>query len=67
MSDPATRMVLYNQIEQLLFGQDGEIPSIPIFHQTKTMAVKHWLHWEPVQFGGQHWYDWQLDYAEKTG
>jgi oligopeptide transport system substrate-binding protein len=65
-TDQNARIELYHQIENRFFGPSGEVPFIPIFHRTYALAVHDWLVWEPLLFGGEYWYDWQLDAVEKS-
>jgi oligopeptide transport system substrate-binding protein len=64
--DPARRVALYRQIEEMLFGPEGEIPFIPQFVGTGYVARHAWLDRVPALFGGAQWYNWTLDWEAKT-
>ncbi len=65
-TDPARRIELYAQIEEMFFGPEGEYPFFPIFLRIYFLAEQDWLT-ESTQalFGGQQWYNWTVDQAAK--
>jgi oligopeptide transport system substrate-binding protein len=59
--DPQRRVELYRQIEELLFGPEGEIPFFPIAMRTSVVARHAWLDRTPARFGSEQWYNWTID------
>jgi oligopeptide transport system substrate-binding protein len=64
-ADPQTRIELYSQIEEMFFGQDGEVPFFPIYVRIQYQAVHDWLDKVEALFGGQQWYNWTIDQEAK--
>jgi oligopeptide transport system substrate-binding protein len=60
-SDPQRRIELYRQIEEMLFGYEGEIPFFPILVRIDYQAVHAWVDKIPAIFGGSQWYNWKVD------
>lgn len=60
-ADPARRVELYAQIEEAFFGENGEFPFAPIFLRIAYVARHSWLTRTPALFGGQQYYNWNLD------
>ncbi len=60
-SDPERRIELYSRIEDMLFGEEGVFPIIPLFMRLDYVLIKPWYD-VPVEtdglFGGAHW-DWR--------
>ncbi|MBN2306254.1 MAG: hypothetical protein JXQ72_17360 [Anaerolineae bacterium] len=60
-SDPDIRKDLYNEIEERLFGPEGEMPLMPLYMRIDYVLNKPW-YTGPFQtdglFGGAHW-DWR--------
>jgi oligopeptide transport system substrate-binding protein len=63
--DPQTRIELYRQIEEKLFGQEGEVPILPVYLRVAYSAEHSWLDRIPALFGGGQWYNWTIDWATK--
>jgi oligopeptide transport system substrate-binding protein len=63
--DPKRRGELYQQIEELFFGPQGEMPLIPIFLRISFVAQHSWLDRTHARFGGQQWYNWSIDWEAK--
>jgi oligopeptide transport system substrate-binding protein len=62
--DPAVRVNLYAQAEQLLFGPDGDFPVIPLYISSSAWLQQPWL--SGVNGYGSARYDlWQLDSAAR--
>jgi oligopeptide transport system substrate-binding protein len=61
--DPATRVELYKQAEQIL--SEGEAAYAPIYYYTTVNVSKPWLTRTFQKLGGQHWDKWTLDWAAK--
>ncbi|MDH3943086.1 MAG: ABC transporter substrate-binding protein, partial [Anaerolineae bacterium] len=59
--DPAARILMYRQIEEGFFGEDGEFPLAPLYVGAPFIARHAWLERLPALFGGQHWYAWTID------
>jgi oligopeptide transport system substrate-binding protein len=57
-SDPERRIELYYRIEDMLFGEEGVFPFIPLFLRLDYSLLKPWYS-SPVEtdglFGGAHW------------
>jgi ABC-type oligopeptide transport system substrate-binding subunit len=64
-TNTATRAALYTQIENAFFGQTGEFPISPLWTRANFLARHTWISRTPVLFGGDHWYDWQIDWLAK--
>lgn len=60
-TDPTQRAALYWQIEELLFGREGEFPLIPIFLRAGYIAQHTWLTTPPLSGEPHQWYDWLID------
>jgi oligopeptide transport system substrate-binding protein len=60
-TDPARRVELYSQIEEMFFGENGSFPFAPIFLRIAYTARHAWLTRTPALFGGQQYYNWTLD------
>jgi oligopeptide transport system substrate-binding protein len=64
-TNPATRIALYTQIENAFFGQNGEFPMAPLWVRAAFFARHSWVDRTPVLFGGNQWYDWNIDWLAK--
>jgi oligopeptide transport system substrate-binding protein len=64
--DPERRIELYREIEDMFFGEEGEIPFFPIWVRIAYVAQHSWVDRIPALFGGQQWYTWQIDWAAKS-
>ncbi len=64
-TDPARRIELYRQIEEMFFGREGETPIFPVTTRIGVSARHAWLDRTPAPFGGQHWYSWTIDQKAK--
>jgi oligopeptide transport system substrate-binding protein len=62
-SDPAARVEMYRQIEEMFFGEEGEYPFFPIFLRIAFVAEHSWIDRIPSLFGGEQWYTWSIDQA----
>lgn len=62
-SDPARRIELYREIEDMFFGEEGEIPFFPIWVRIAFVAEHSWLDRIPSLFGGEQYYNWSVDQA----
>ncbi len=60
-TDPAKRVEMYAQIEDMFFGPEGETPFFPIFLRIAYVAEHSWVSRVPALFGGDQWYTWTLD------
>jgi oligopeptide transport system substrate-binding protein len=65
-TDPTQRTALYRQIEEALFGPEGEFPVIPLFVRTTPYAQHRWLTTTPSWLTGAPWYDWAIDLENQT-
>lgn len=64
-SDQAKRQEMYRQIEEMFFGEEGEVPFVPLYLRIQYVAVHIWLDRVPALFGGQQWYNWTIDMEAK--
>ncbi|MCI0729462.1 MAG: hypothetical protein L0332_22485, partial [Chloroflexi bacterium] len=64
-ADPARRIELYAQIEEMFFGPEGEFPFAPIWVTINYVAEHHWLDKITALFGGDQWYTWNIDWEAK--
>ncbi|MCE7947734.1 MAG: peptide ABC transporter substrate-binding protein [Chloroflexi bacterium CFX4] len=65
-SDPEVRRQLYREVEELLFGYEGEFPIMPLFLDIDIFAVKPWytaFFETDGLFGGPHWESRRIDQA----
>jgi oligopeptide transport system substrate-binding protein len=62
-TDPAERIALYAEIEDMFFGEEGEFPLMPLFLRNTYVAEHSWLTRTPALFGGDQWYTWIIDQA----
>jgi len=60
-TDPATRIEMYAQIEEMFFGPEGEMPFAPIFLRIAYNAVHSWYTFTPALFGGNQFYNYTID------
>ncbi len=60
-TDPTQRAALFWQIEELLFGVEGEFPLIPVFLRASYMAQHTWLTVPATGGWLPQWYDWTID------
>ncbi|MDX1418108.1 MAG: ABC transporter substrate-binding protein, partial [Candidatus Promineifilaceae bacterium] len=60
-SDPNRRIELYAQIEEMFFGPEGEVPFFPIFVRIAYQAEHSWFVRTPALFGGEQWYNYNID------
>ncbi len=66
--DSRLRIELYRQIEEGLFGVEGEFPVAPIFARTNEYFVAEWYTGPfetEVSYWGQHWDAYSVDMATK--
>jgi len=63
--DPAKRIEMYRQIEDRVFGYEGEVPFFPQFVRIAFVAEHSWLDRIPALFGGEQYYNWSIDQAAK--
>jgi len=64
-SDPAKRIELYAQIEEMFFGPEGEVPMFPIWVRIAYTAWHSWYSATPALFGGSQWYNSSIDWEAK--
>jgi oligopeptide transport system substrate-binding protein len=65
-SDPEVRQKLYREVEELLFGYEGQFPIMPLFLDIDIFAVKPWytaFFDTDGLFGGPHWESRRIDQA----
>lgn len=49
--DMATRAALYAAIEDTFFGEEGEMPVIPVYFVARPLAIQSWLEAYPLHAG----------------
>ena len=59
--DPARRIELYAQIEEMFFGPEGEYPIAPLFLRIAYVAQHSWYTNIPALFGGNQFYNYTID------
>ena len=59
--DQSVRADLYAQIEEGLFGPEGEMPFAPIYVRIAFTAEHSWVDRVLALFGGEQWYTWNID------
>jgi oligopeptide transport system substrate-binding protein len=63
--DAATRVTMYAEIEEALFGEEGTFPIAPLYVRIAFTARHTWLDRVPALFGGDQWYTWTIDTAAR--
>lgn len=64
-TDPARRIELYAQIEEMFFGAEGEFPFFPIYVRIAFQGIHSWYDFTPALFGGNQWYNYSIDWDAK--
>jgi len=64
-TDPARRIELYAQIEDMFFGPEGEYPFFPIYVRIAFQGIHSWYDFTPALFGGNQWYNYSIDWDAK--
>lgn len=64
-TDQDRRIELYREIENRLFGPEGETPAAPLYLRIGFGAEHTWVDRELALFGGQQWYQWTIDWEAK--
>ena len=59
--DQSRRIELYREIEEQLFGPEGEMPMMPIFLSIAYQAKHSWYEFTPALFGGPQIYNHVID------
>jgi ABC-type transport system substrate-binding protein len=59
--DLEQRRALYRQVENLLFGDDGITPLIPLYVRGDYVLVQAWLDYRPALFGGEQYDTYVID------
>jgi len=60
-TDPAKRVEMYAEIEDMFFGYEGEFPFFPQYVRIAYVAEHSWLDRIPSLFGGEQYYTWSID------
>ncbi len=63
--DPAERLELYRQIENMLFGDEGIMPLAPLYARSEVILVQNWLTYPPARFGGEQYDSYQINMDRK--
>jgi ABC-type transport system substrate-binding protein len=59
--DQSRRVELYREIEEGLFGSEGEMPIMPVLLRLNFQAVHSWYDFVPALFGGSQFYNYSID------
>jgi hypothetical protein len=51
----------YRQVENLMFGDGGLFPVIPLYVQAESQIVQSWLEFTPALFGGEQYDTYVVD------
>ena len=62
-TDPQKRIEMYRQIEDMFFGEEGEMPMAPLYLRIAYVAQHSWLTAPRALFGGEQFYNWTIDQA----
>ncbi len=65
-TDPAERQKLYRQIENMLFGDEGVFPLVPLYVRGNVTLVQNWLTYPPARFGGEQYDSYIIDMDRKA-
>lgn len=63
--DLAERQALYRQIENLLFGDEGIVPLVPLYLRGDLILAHSWINYQPALFGGEQYDSYQIEVARK--
>jgi len=58
---PEERMELYRQVENLMFGEAGIAPVIPLYVRGDYTLVQSWLNYTPANSGGEQYDTYIID------
>ncbi len=59
--EPDQRAAIYRRVENLFFGENGEIPLIPLYVRGNYVLVQNWLTYTPAIFGGEQFDTYVID------
>lgn len=63
--DVARRLELYRQIENIMFGDEGLTPLVPLYVRAELVLVQDWLTYTPALFGGEQYDGYTIEVARK--
>ena len=63
--DMGKRLELYRQIENMMFGDEGITPLIPLYLRSDLVLVQDWLTYQPALFGGEQYDNYQIEVSRK--
>jgi len=63
--DVAERQKIYRQIENMLFGDEGVFPLVPLYVRGNVILVQNWLAYPPARFGGEQYDSYEIDMDRK--
>lgn len=58
--DAAEREKIYRQIENMLFGDEGIFPLVPLYVRGELILVQNWLTFPPARFGGEQYDSYEI-------
>lgn len=58
--DVAERQKLYREIENILFGDEGVVPLVPLYVRGDIILVQNWLTYPPARFGGEQYDSYEI-------
>ncbi|MBK7895715.1 MAG: peptide ABC transporter substrate-binding protein [Anaerolineaceae bacterium] len=63
--DMGKRLELYRQIENIMFGESGIMPLVPLYLPADLVLVQDWLTYQPALFGGEQYDSYVIEVARK--
>ncbi|MCA9955802.1 MAG: peptide ABC transporter substrate-binding protein [Anaerolineales bacterium] len=64
-TDMSRRLELYRQIENILFGDEGIVPLVPLYLRSNLVLEQDWLSYPPALFGGEQYDSYEIEVARK--
>ena len=56
--DIELRRQMYSDMQNALFGPDGEMPVVPLVFFARALAVQPWVEYHPIAAGSFRWDEW---------
>lgn len=56
--DPELRAASYRSIDEAFFGQEGELPVIPLYYYARAVAIQPWVEVYPLHAGPMRFDKW---------
>ena len=64
-ADLAEREAFYRQIENLLFGDEGITPLVPLYLRGEVILIQSWMTYQPALFGGEQYDSYVIEVDRK--